>query len=386
MLSLHKQKKFKVKIAIVGAGAAGLFLAALLSKHPQLQIYVLEKSTKTGTKLKASGGGKANLLNAHISGDCYNNAAFVNKLLQQVDGNKVLQAFHDMGLATVTDEAGRIYPASLYAPAVVEVLYANMKNNVHILTETEVKTLEYRSSGWHVGGVDMFFDRLVLATGTPAGMIRKNRAGYNDYLSCLDIKINAYKPSLTGFKIKHYPAMLHGCRTRAVVKLWQGKTLLFEERGELTFKEDGVSGIVILNASAIYNRLKNKNGCYLMINFLYYDERFDIQQYLQQHASLCGVVHPKINELYCKQHIDVQNYRMDIEEPYDYEFAQVCTGGIATEELTADFELKAYPHLYAIGEMLDIDGVCGGYNLFFAFASAYTVAQNIVYGDKNSEH
>ena len=77
---------------------------------------------------------------------------------------------------------------------------------------------------------------------------------------------------------------------------------------------------------------------------------------------------------------------MDIEEPYDYEFAQVCTGGIATEELTADFELKAYPHLYAIGEMLDIDGVCGGYNLFFAFASAYTVAQNIVYGDKNSEH
>ena len=77
---------------------------------------------------------------------------------------------------------------------------------------------------------------------------------------------------------------------------------------------------------------------------------------------------------------------MDIDRPYDYEFAQVCAGGIDTCELSPDFELKKYPHLYAIGEMLDIDGVCGGYNLFFAFASACKAARNIIYGDKNSEH
>ena len=375
-----------MKIAIVGAGAAGLFLAALLSKQSQMQIVVLEKSAKTGTKLKASGGGKANILNARIDGNCYNNASFADRLLQQVDAEKVLQTFHDMGLATVSDEEGRIYPAALYAPAVVDVLYANMGANVQIITGMEVKTLEYRGSRWHIGGVDDAFDRVILATGTPAGMIRKNRMDYNGYLSCLDIKIKAYQPSLVGFKIKNYPSELYGCRARAVVELWQGNAMVFKEPGEITFKEDGVSGIVILNASAYYNRLKNRNDCYLVLNFLYYNERYDVQRHLRRYGSLCGLVHPKINELYCRQHIDIQHFRMDIDRPYDYEFAQVCAGGIDTDELSPDFELKKYPHLYAIGEMLDIDGVCGGYNLFFAFASACKAARNIIYGDKNSEH
>ncbi len=387
MLSLHlykSKKKYKVKVAIVGGGSAGLFLAALLGKYPHVEVHVWEKSAKTGTKLRASGGGKANIWNEHISERNYNNAPFMHKLLQQVNVCTIEQAFHNMGLLTIADSEGRVYPASQFSATVTNVLYENMGSQVHIHTGCEVTCISSRHNVWYINHADMAYDYVVLATGSPAGMIAKNRAGYNHYLQPLHLHTQVCRPSLTGFRIKHYDSILCGCRAKAVVKLYQGSTLLMEEAGEITFKEDGLSGIVILNASAYYNRLKQRQNCYLEINFLYAHSAYNVQQHVQKYGSPAGLVHPKICELYKQKHIDVQHYRMEIADTYDYDTAQVCAGGISTDEINDDFELKKHPHLYAIGEMLDIDGVCGGYNLFFAFAGAYRVHESIIHGNKNS--
>ena len=182
---------------------------------------------------------------------------------------------------------------------------------------------------------------------------------------------------MVGFKLDDYPAFLSGCRCKAICSLYQKDKLIYQEAGEVTFKDDGVSGIVILNLSARYNRLKDKRDCYIGFNFMYDEPDYDVDEHLRKHHNLCGLLHPKLNRLYERKQFNIKDLRFKITDTYELEFAQVCTGGISVEEINEDFELKKYPKIYAIGEMIDIDGICGGYNLFFAWASAYLCAQSL---------
>ena len=209
-------------------------------------------------------------------------------------------------------------------------------------------------------------------------MIAKNRQSYNGYLSDLKLIEKDKFPSLVGFKLKKYPKELSGCRARAAVTLWQDGKTVYTEAGEVMFKDDGISGIVVLNVSAHYNRLKTKENCSLSLNFLFEDEYLDVSAYLKKFGDFSGLLHPKLNRLYQKKPFDLRNFQMEIAGVYDMEFAQVCHGGIALEEVDENFALRRHPHLYAVGEMIDIDGICGGYNLFFAFASAYQAAKAIL--------
>ena len=190
--------------------------------------------------------------------------------------------------------------------------------------------------------------------------------------------MNPFQPSLVGFKIKDYPKILSGCRVKVIASLYQNNQLIHEEPGEVTFKDDGISGIVILNLSAYYNRLEDKNNCFVELNFLYLEDDYDVAEHLRKHHSMKGLLHPKLNELYERQPFDVKKYKMEIEGLYDLAYAQVCHGGICMDEVNDDFSLKRYPGMYVTGELLDMDGICGGYNLFFAFASALMVAEKIL--------
>jgi len=364
-------------IAIIGAGASGLFLAQKLSSNHQLQIYVFEKAKLAGTKLRASGGGKANIFNNDMRPDCYNQETFMHHFLQRINVSNVRQEFENMGLTMITDEEDRVYPSSQFAQTVVDVLLNNCQDNVHFQYEYEVVKILNENGLWKINDFPVLFDKIVLATGTPANMIPKNRKDYNHYLTDFNLKMRPITPSLVGFKIQNIDKKLAGCRTKAIASLYQHNTLIHKEKGEVLFKEDGISGIVILNLSAYYNRLPSTEDCHIALNFIYFDEDFNIEQYLNQYHSLRGILHPKLNEQYERQPFDVKNYKLDIEEPYDLAFAQVCHGGIDLSEIDEKLMLKRYPNVFVTGEMLDIDGICGGYNLFFAFASAMVVANDI---------
>ena len=365
-------------IAIIGAGAAGLFAAKMLSADTTLQITVFEKASKVGTKLRASGGGRANLMNIHLDGSCYNHPDFINILLKNVDYETIKKEFEMMGLRLSVDEEGRVYPATLFSQTVIDVLIRNLGSNVKILTDFQVKKLQATSGKWQINNEEKAFDAVLLASGSPAGIIAKNRQSYNDYLSDLKLVEKNLCPSLVGFKLKKYPRELSGCRSRAAVSLIQNGKEIYTETGEVMFKEDGISGIVVLNVSAHYNRLKSKDNCSLSLNFLYDDNRLDFISYFNEFGDLSGLLHPKLNRLYLKSPFDLRNFQMEICGLYDMEFAQVCHGGIDIGEVSENFALHRYPHLYAVGEMVDIDGICGGYNLFFAFASAYQAAKAIL--------
>ena len=365
------------EIAIIGAGAAGLFAAKKLSEHDDVQVTVYERSPKAGTKLRASGGGRANILNTNILPHHYNDENFIKKVLEKADYDTLLSEFEAMGLKTMADEEGRVYPSTLFAPTVVNVLLAQLGSKVDFRYETPVLSLKSANGKWRINDEGKAYDTVIMASGSPAGMVVQKQKGYNHYLSDIQIKTQKLAPSLTGFIIRNYPKSLFGCRVRAEVSLFAQNQLIFKEKGEVIFKEDGISGIVILNASAYYNRLENKDHCHLSLNLLPNDATTNVKQHLQQFGTLAGILHPKLCQLYERHPFDLRDFKMEIEGLYGIDSAQVCSGGILTSELTPDFQLKRYPGLYAIGEMVDIDGVCGGYNLFFAFASALIATESL---------
>lgn len=364
-------------IAIIGAGASGLFLAKKLSESPNVEVTVFEKNRQVGAKVRASGGGKANIFNRDVRPEHYNAPEFVAKLLQQYSPEQLDHQFAKWGLLTVSDEEGRVYPATQFSQTVVDVLCDVPANRVHFELNYEVQNIDYQDAKWRINDFSQPFDYLVLASGSPANIIPKNRKHYNDYLKGLNLKINPLEPSLVGFILKNYPKSLSGCRTKAIVSLFQDKQLIHKELGEVTFKDDGISGIVIMNLSAYYRRLPSKRNCRLEINLIYWDEHFKISAYLSDNKNVTGILHPKLSDLYHQKPFDIQRLTFQIEDTYPLEGAQVCHGGIDLSEVNEHFEAQNVQNLYLLGEILDVDGICGGYNLFFAFASAAVVAQSI---------
>ena len=364
-------------IAIIGAGASGLFLAKKLSESPDMDVTVFEKNRQVGAKLRASGGGKANIFNRDIRPEHYNQPEFVAELLQHYSPEQLENQFSEWGLVTITDEEGRVYPASQFSQTVVDVLTHYPNENVQLVTNYDVQHLDYKNRKWKINDSPTLFDVLVLASGSPAGMIPKNQRNYNHYLQDLALKINHLESSLSGFILKDYPKSLSGCRTKAVVSLYQNKKLIHKESGEITFKDDGVSGIVIMNLSAYYRRLPSTKNCRLEINLTYWNENFDTDAYLRDNRNTTGLLHPKLAALYQQKPFDIHRLAFQIDDTYPLEGAQVCHGGIDLSEIDGNFSAKRFKNLYILGEMLDVDGVCGGYNLFFAFVSAATTG-NII--------
>ena len=365
-------------IAIIGAGASGLFLAKKLSESPDVDVTVFEKNRQVGAKLRASGGGKANIFNREVRPEHYNQPDFIEELLRQYSPEQLESQFAEWGLVTITDEEGRVYPASQFSQTVVDVLTDYPNENIHLETNYDIQHIEHKNRKWTINNYPTLFDILVLASGTPAGMIPKNQRGYNGYLDILSLKINPLQPSLAGFLLKDYPKSLSGCRTKAIVSLYQGKKLIHKESGEITFKDDGVSGIVIMNLSAFYRRLSSLKNCRLEINLTYWDENFDTKAYLQENQKVTGLLHPKLAALYQHKPFDIHRLTFQIADTYALDTAQVSHGGIDLSEIDNHFAAKSHRNLFILGEMLDVDGVCGGYNLFFAFASAAIAAEKMM--------
>ena len=369
----------KIQVAIVGAGASGLFLAKKLSEDARFQIVVFEKNRQVAAKVRASGGGKANIFNRDVRPEHYNAPKFASQLLSHFTPEDLDCQFSKWGLVTISDEEGRVYPASQFSQTVVDVL-CDVPSNVKFELCYEVQTVGCQNNKWMINDYPEVFDYVVLASGSPANIIPKNRTHYNDYLKGLNLSAQPLRSSLSGFILKDYPKSLAGCRTKAIVSLFQGKKLIHKELGEITFKEDGVSGIVIMNLSAYYWRLPSQENCRLEINLCYWDESFDVKDYLSRNHNVIGLLHPKLVALYQQKPFSITRFSFPIAETYPLETAQVCHGGIDLSEVNADFSAKRYPKMFILGEMLDVDGVCGGYNLFFAFASAAIAARRMNVG------
>lgn len=385
-----------MKIAIIGGGASGMFLASYLS-HLKLNIdiTIFERNFSLGRKVLASGNGKCNFSNYKALPSDYNNPTFMEEVFKKCPKEDLINYFASLGLMFYFDNEGRMYPLSNSSKTIVDLLALEF-DCVKLVEKYAVDKIEIKNNKYYIGGAS--FDILVLATGSNASIDEAKISSTYSYLGNLNLKMVETKPSLVGYKSNlKYIKLLKGLRMKAIVNMYRNKKCIFKEFGEVIFKEDGISGIVVMNSSFYYQK-----GDEIILDLLPDVEISELKYKINLRKKECGysnyflasALHPTLIKYLEKlgitdtdQIIDLlKNFNAQVYDTYSMREAQVSKGGIDLTEINEDFELKKYPNCYALGEMLDINGLCGGYNLMFAFTSALIAGRKIekLYEDKNN--
>lgn len=359
-----------MKIAIIGGGVCGLTLANVLEKH-RISYELFEKSL-CGRKLLASGNGKANLANRNIKEEDYNHF-FGYKLVEEYH-SRLFDFFNELGLYTKTDAEGRVYP---YSESSMTVFQCLTKNLHHIVENFLVQSISRINQKYYINEVRGPFDYVVLATGSFASFTPKKQKDFYGPIENLGLKISSPTPSLVGFQLAGDIKRLNGVRIKCKTSLFQKDSLIHQESGEVILKADGISGICVMNLSSRYARLKDKKDCYIVLDLLP-----GIEINLNSIEELMGVLHPKLFEYFKNFTLEevkgmLHHFKFLIQGVYDFEFAQVVSGGVELEEITETLSLKKDSHIFIGGELMDIDGVCGGYNLMFAFCCGLKIGEEL---------
>lgn len=369
--------KKEMGIAVIGGGAGGL-CAAIAAAERGAKVHIYERNNRVGKKLLKTGNGRCNLSHDPVLPQDYNHGDFAAPVLARWDNASLLRFFHDLGLYTVKDSEGRCYPYSDSASSVLDVLRLRCSQlGVEEHCSSEVCSLGQRRGLWVLrfqGGGEEEYDRVIIATG-----------GGTKLFQALGHSLIPHSPILCPLKTNIEPIRgLSGLRVRCRVSLIRGGKTLYAEEGEVLFRDYGVSGIVTLNLSRL-----SRTGDELSLNLLPHMEEAQVQALLQSRRQdgeiFTGLFHRRVGEAllrYAKGDYSalahcICDLRLQVEGMADAVNAQVTRGGAKVDEFdSATMESKLREGLYCIGECLDIDGRCGGYNLHWAFASGLTAGRS----------
>jgi len=389
-------------VGIIGAGAAGMAAAISASENPDVQVILFERQARVGRKLQATGNGRCNLTNRNASPDHYHgdDRAFATSALSQMDADKTVNWFSQLGLLTVTELSGKVYPYSDQANSVVDILrFALQKPNITLLTGTEVKKVRRIGGKFCVetDGQGYNCDKLIVACGGLAGTkLGGSMSGYK-LLAQFGHKTTRLRPSLVQLK-SDWPevAALKGVRANCHAQILHNGAVFSQSTGEIQFTQYGLSGPVIFEISRDVCQLSGSWECRLdFLPEMFQSELLVILKHRCTMALSCqdlltGIVHNQLGRILTKaagiradQSVaaltdaellqvceNLKAFSVSLKEPLGMDAAQVTAGGV----LTADFDphtmqSRLVPGLYACGEVLDIDGDCGGYNLQWAWSS-----------------
>ena len=381
-------------VCIIGAGASGLMCACNINNK---SVALIDKKEKIGKKILATGNGRCNLTNINLDISKYN-TPLVKSYFKRFSNKDTLDYFYRLGLETVSDEEGRVYPLSNTANSVLDVLRLKIEQNKNV---TQFCNAEVLSVSKEENFIIKLSDnqvicskKLVIALGGNA-----NLNIFND----LKLPKISYKPSLCGLKTSINKG-LNNVRINNTLVTMKNDLVNFKQKGEVLFKEDSISGIVIFNLSSHLARI-NKYNFELSLDFLpdvtlenLTQKLLDRKQKLFDYTCenfLTGFFHKALNlhlleKIKCQLNkkvsdisisqvkqlaLLIKNFKVTCFEPLNNN--QVFSGGINLKALDENFMFKSIPNLYAIGEFLDVDGECGGYNLQWSWTSGYLCAKNL---------
>ena len=370
------------RVLIVGGGAGGL-AAAVAAARAEAQVTILEKANRVGKKLLRTGNGRCNLSNLRVSPAGYNCPDFVSPLLKTTDCAAVRDFFASLGLWTVADGEGRVYPRSDAAASVLDVLRLGCAAyGVREICSAEVTAVRRTKNGFAADvreQGEFTADRVIIASGGGTALLRP-----------LGHSLTPFSPVLCPLRTDTGPIRgLSGLRVKCRASLGRGSAVLTEESGELLFRDFGVSGILALDLSRYARR-----GDILSLDLmpeLTTDElcrRLETQRSLARPENdlLTGIFHRRVGEALIRAAggtdsaalaRSIKAFRLTVEGPGDVQNAQVTRGGAAVDGFDPlTLESRLHPGLYAAGEALDVDGRCGGYNLHWAFASGLAAGRS----------
>lgn len=396
-------------IGIIGGGASGMSAALAAAENPSVQVVLLERQARLGRKLLATGNGRCNLTNLHAADRGYHgeDCGFSDSAIHEFPPEKTLNWFRGLGLLTVAESSGRVYPYSDQANSVLDVLrFALEKPNIRVMTGCEVEKVKKTSEGFQIDtAVDKFrCDRLIIACGGLAGTkLGGTMSGYK-LLRSFGHHCTKLRPTLVQLK-SDWPGIagLKGVRAACGVSIYCDEENVASSTGEIQFTEYGLSGPVIFEVSR--DVCQRKGNWYCRLDLLPQIAEQELFEELKRRREsglpaaelLTGILHNRLGrvltqtagiapqkkiselsdwELGEAAHI-VKFFDVHLTEPMGMDCAQVTAGGIVTEEFNPKtMESKLVSGLYACGEVLDVDGDCGGYNLQWAWSSGMAAGKN----------
>mgnify|MGYP004614346489 FL=1 len=397
-----------MRVLVIGGGAAGM-MAALTAAENGHQVTLLERQARVGRKLLATGNGRCNLTNHHASPTHYHGGeGFCGPALAAFDVGGTLQYFAGLGLLTTAEDSGRVYPFSNMAGSVLDVLRFALENHgIDLRTACPVTGLRKKDGRFLVrteSGDALTADRVILAAGGAAGgKVGGVMDGYQ-LAGSLGHHRTALYPSLVQIRTEPtYPRALKGVKAECGVTLRRGGETVAQNRGEVLFTEYGVSGPAIFDLSRAAATAGGTLCC--VLNFFPDWEQREVLDWLRQRRAgagereagtlLTGALHSRLGQMVCKaagftsqraaglddaalRRIAAQavGFPLPVTGVCGFDQAQVTAGGLRCDEFDPrTMESRLVPGFYACGEVLDIDGDCGGYNLQWAWSSGRMAGQ-----------
>ena len=409
---MGKNTNKQYDLVVIGAGASGM-MAAITAARDDKKVCIIEKLDKAGKKILATGNGKCNFTNGVMHEDCFHgDKTFVRNVLEKFSVEDCLAFFHSIGIYP-KNKNGYFYPNSEQASSVTNaLLYELERLNVKIHYETIVNQIIPESNLVSINTNKGVFvgKRLIIATGLLAAPKLGSDGSLFPVIKSLGHRFAPILPTLCGFYCKGMKfKQVSGVRAQGTVAAYIDDQKVAEDTGEIQFTDYGLSGIPIFQISrALSLGIYEKKNVFVKINLLpnfnkntLLDElnyRCRLGKNMPSSTLLNGLLNQKLADMiFDKAGIEnsrfidsistgeivklaslLQEISVKVTNYRDFEFAQVCTGGIQISDIDSNtLESQIVPNVYFTGEILDVDGICGGYNLHFAWATGFIAGKGI---------
>lgn len=401
----------KTEIAVIGGGASGL-MAAITAKKSRKEVIILERKDRILKKVLITGNGRCNItnVNANISNYFGKNISSVENILNRFTPHDTMDFFNELGIVCNEENRGKVYPLSGQASSVVDALrFEAEKLGIKIETEFYVRKIEKDGFKFRIYSEDrkkIEAGRVIIAAGGQSyPELGSNGSGF-ELAKELGHSVTKLSPSIVQLKTEKYQVKgLQGIKTDVAVTAYGDNKKICTYDGELLFTDYGISGNVVFNISFVMPLYKNVefeidfmekfdyNELYEMLK-----ERKRILSHLTMENYFNGMINKKLGQFLSKvsgieklskpvkdlNDSDIRKlctvlkkYRVKILETTGFKNAQVTAGGVLLDEVnTETLESKIVKGLYFSGEVLDVYGECGGFNLQWAWASGHIAGEN----------
>lgn len=388
-------------VVIIGGGFSGVITAIIL-KENNVDCLLIEKNDRLCKKIPSTGNGRGNITNTSISIENYHgDKVFASYPLNCYDNSSLINFFEELGLITIREE-NKVYPASLQASSISDLMRFKLDYlKCPVLKCYNVGSIKHKN-GKYIINEEISCNKLVISCGGKSMKNFGSDGSLYTQITNLGHKFTQLSPSLVQLKTETSQIKgLKGIKQNAKLTLFDNKQYIVDFVGDLLFTDYGISGDAVFKLSAYLGDVKNPN---IKIGFLTEYSLEDLTSFLKKKAKLpyitnsqllVGVVHNKLGSVLVKNaklnpddKADVisaqklayilKNLSLKVLGTLDFDSSQVTHGGIDTSEIdNKTMQSKLVPNLYFTGEVLNVDGDCGGYNLQWAYSSACVCARGI---------
>jgi predicted Rossmann fold flavoprotein len=402
-------------ILVIGGGAAGI-AAAIASADMGKDTAILEGSDRIGKKLLATGNGRCNISNIDLSPDRYHseNPSFPKNILDRFGYAEALDFFSLLGLPLATLDGGKVYPLSLQASSVLDIFRLALdERGIPVYLDSKVKEIKTSNEGFRLltNAGDVFeCSRLIICCGGKSFPVSGSDGSGYTLAKQFGHSIIKPIPSLVQLKLRYdHLKAVSGVKFDGYARIVSGSVESQAEYGEILFTDYGISGPPVLQLSRSASFALSKGmAVRIAIDMMPAMPMPELEEFLENHFatfsyrsvmnSMIGVVNKKLIPIILREagikdihkpcfeltviekkklYVIMKSWSFEVYDTNSFKNAQVTTGGVDTKEVDPDtLESKIIPNLYFAGEVLDVDGDCGGFNLQWAWATGYIAAMS----------